>query len=119
MKKIIISTLISITFLVIASLICSIVVSYLQYFKSVKINNYVIQIISILFFILSGMIYGFINKKQGLLGSILFILVYIFALIIFNFIDKNEKHNMYYFFVFSKCFAYMIGAIISVNIVKR
>lgn len=119
MKKIIFSLLISISSLLLMTLLCSILVSFLQYNKGIKINSYVIQIVSILFFLLSGMIFGFINKKQGLIGAILFILVYLITLIIFNLIDNTSKFKLYYFFIFTKCFAYTLGCIISVNLRKN
>ena len=119
MKKIIISLLISIMSLLLMTLLCSVFVSLLQYNKGIKINPYVIQIVSILFFLLSGMVYGFVNKKQGLIGAILFILVYLISLTIFNFIDNSDSFKLYYFFIFDKCFAYTLGSIISINLRKN
>ena len=119
MKKIILSLAISICSLLIMTLICSVIVSYLQYNKSIQINPYIIQVISIIFFLLSGMIFGFLNKKQGLIGSMLFILVYLIVLVIFNLIDKDNKHIMYYFFIAIKCLSYTIGSLISVNVRKH
>ena len=119
MKKIIFSLLISICSLILMTILSSVLISFLQYNKGIKINPYVIQIISILFFMISGMIFGLINKKQGLIGSILFILVYLIVLIIFNFIDNSSKLKLYYFFIFTKCFAYTLGCIISVNLRKN
>lgn len=119
MKRFFISLLISICSLILMTLVCSILVSFLQYNKGIKINPYLIQIISILFFLLSGMIFGLINKKQGLIGSLLFILVYLISLIIFNLIDNSTKFKLYYFFIFTKCFAYTLGCIISVNLKKN
>lgn len=120
MKKIILSTVISIISLLVLALISSLVISLLQYNKSIKINEYIIQLISIFLFLISGMVFGLINKKQGLLGSIIFILVYIIFVLIFNvFIKSNNTMPLYFLFVMGKCLAYIIGSIISVNLRKN
>ncbi len=120
MKKIILSSLLSMITLVLLSLISAIVVSYLQYNQGMKINMYVIQAISILFFLLSGMVYGFINKKQGLLGSFVFILVYLIFILIFDvFTKSHEVPKLYFLFILGKCVAYSMGAIISVNLKRH
>lgn len=119
MKKIIISTLISSCFLILTSLITSIIVSILQYSNGIKVNPYLIQFISIVLFMLAGFIFGLINKKQGLLGSLLFILVYLLVVIIFNCIDKTNRYNLYFLFIFIKCISYTIGSILAVNLKKH
>lgn len=120
MKKIIISTLVSIITLFVLSFLSSILVAFLQYGKGVKINPYLIQGISIVIFLISGMIFGLINKKQGLIGSIAFILVYLIFILIFDVFNKtHEVPKLYFLFIIGKCIAYSAGAIISVNIKKR
>ena len=117
MKKIILSLAISICSLLIMTLICSVIVSYLQYNKSIQINPYIIQVISIIFFLLSGMIFGFINKKQGLIGSMLFILVYLIFVLIFDVFNKTATlHKLYFLFIIGKCISYSAGSIIGVNL---
>lgn len=120
MKKIIFSTLISIATLLVLSIITSITFSLLQYYKAIKINPYLLQVISLALFLISGMIFGLINKKQGMLGSIIFILVYVIFVLIFDvFTKSHETVNLYFLFVIGKCLAYMIGAILSVNIKRH
>ena len=119
MKKTLISTSISIIFLLVVSLLTSIAVSILQYNSGVKVNPYLIQFISIVVFLLAGLIFGLINKKQGLIGSLLFILVYLLVVIIFNSIDKTNRYNLYFMFIIIKCISYMIGSILGVNIRKH
>ena len=106
----------SIICLLLLSTIYSVIVSIVQYNNGVKVNPYITQIISIIIFFASGIVYGLINKKQGLLGSLMFILVYALFLIIFNIIDKNNNTiSMHWLFVSIKCLTYCIGAILSVN----
>lgn len=120
MKKIILSIFISIITLVLLSFISAVIISYLQYNKGVKINSYVIQALSILFFLFTGMIYGFINKKQGLLGSAIFILVYLIFILIFDVFTKSHEVTKFYsLFIMGKCIAYSAGAIISVNLKRH
>ena len=119
MKKSIISTTISICFLILSSLIISTIVSILQYNNGIKVNPYLIQFISIVLFLLSGLIFGLINKKQGLIGSLLFILVYLLIIIISNIFDNTTSYKLYFLFVIIKCISYMIGSILGVNLRKH
>ena len=117
MKKIIISTLISIITLLVLTLITSLVVSVLQFNNGIKISPYLIEIISLVLFMISGLVFGLINKKQGLLGSILFILVYLVFVLIFDVILKtHDTYKLYFLFVIGKCVSYCIGAVLSVNL---
>ena len=120
MKKIILSSLISILSLVVLSCIFALSLSLLHFHKGVKLNYYVIETISIILFLFAGMIFGLINKKQGLIGSIIFVLVYFIFTLIFDVFMKNHHVDSFYFlFIIGKCLAYIFGSILSVNIVKR
>ena len=111
MKKILFSTLFSIIFLVIISFICSTFLSIIQYNNSTKVNPYLVQFISIVIFLLSGMVFGLINKKQGLLGSITFILVYFIMLIIFK-----GFSNINIISIILKFISFTSGSILLVNL---
>lgn len=120
MKKIFLSNIISIISLLVLTFIASLLISIFQYYDILKVNPYVMIIISLLIFLISGMIYGFINKKQGLLGSIVFILVYFIFILIFDVILKTKhQSNLYFLFVILKCLTYMIGSILSVNLKRN
>lgn len=115
MKKIILSSLLSIFILVVLSIITSIIFSYINYNNGIKISLYIVNIVSIVIFLISGFSFGIINKKQGLLGSILFILVYLLFVLIFNLISKEKHNSAYFIFVICKALTYSIGSIIGVN----
>lgn len=117
MKKFIISMCCSIITLFLLSLVSSIIIATLKFNKSINTNYYLIQFISIVIFLISGMIFGLTNKKQGLLGSITFILVYLIFVLIFDVFNKSaDLHKLYFLFVISKCLSYSAGSIIGVNI---
>ena len=116
MKKIIISSLLSIVCLIVLTSITSLIISLMQ-FNGVKVAPFIIEIISLLLFLISGFIFGLINKKQGLLGSIVFILVYLLFVLIFDVILKiNDNNKFYFLFVIGKSISYCIGAVLSVNL---
>ncbi len=117
MKKFILALLISIISLLTFSIITSSIVAYLQYGKDIKINMYLLQAISIILFLISGLIFGLINKKQGLFGALAFILVYVIFVFIFNILSKPENIQTYYFlFIIGKCLFYSLGCVVGVNI---
>lgn len=120
MKKILLSTLFSILALIALTLISSLILSLIHYKGGISINKYIVITISTLIFFLSGFIYGLINKKQGLLGSIFFILVYlIYCLIDIFAINKGDFDKAIFLFIALKCIVYTCGAILSVNISKH
>ena len=114
MKKITISSICSITSLLVLSFISSLIFSILQYNKGIQINNIVIEIVSLFIFFISGFIFGLINKKQGLIGSLIFILVYLLFTLIFKLIFKDMQINI--IFIILKCFCYSIACVLSVNL---
>lgn len=117
MKKLFFSLFFSIMTLLLLSLLTSIIIANLHYNKSIKLNYYIIQIISIILFFISGVIFGLINKKQGLLGSCLFILVYMIFVLIFDVLIKsNQLDKNYFLFVLAKCISYSFGSVLIVNI---
>lgn len=117
MKKFLIALLFSIITLLTLALITSLVVSYLQCNLDIKINQYLIQAISIVMFFISGCVFCLINKKQGLIGATIFILVYVIFSFICNLIFKTNITNSFYFlFIIGKCLAYTIGSILCVNL---
>ena len=117
MKKLFISSFISIISLFILTLISSLIISLLKYNKSIDVPYYLVQFISIVLFLISGIIFGLINKKQGLLGSIVFILVYLIFVLIFDVFNKTATlHKLYFLFIIGKCISYSAGSIIGVNL---
>lgn len=117
MKKLILSNTISIISLFLLSILFSLTLSLLNYYKGFVLNEIIIQCISIVLFMISGLIFGLINKKQGLLGSIVFILVYLLFVLIFDVIKQNHNIPSYYFiFIIGKCISYTLGCILGVNI---
>lgn len=120
MKKILLSTLFSILSLIALALISALILSLIHYKCNVSINKYVVSGISTAIFFLSGFVYGLLNKKQGLLGSIFFILVYlIYCLIDIFVINKGDFDKVLILFIALKCITYTCGAILSVNISKH
>ena len=120
MKKILLSTLFSILTLITLTLISSLILSLIHYKCNVSINKYVVFAVSTAIFFLSGFVYGLLNKKQGLLGSIFFILVYlIYCLIDMFVINKGDFDKVLILFIALKCITYTCGAILSVNISKN
>ena len=117
MKKLFISSFISIISLFILTLISSLIISLLKYNKSIDVPYYLVQFISIVLFLISGILFGLINKKQGLLGSIVFILVYLIFVLIFDVFNKTATlHKLYFLFIIGKCISYSAGSIIGVNL---
>lgn len=116
MKKFIISVCSSIFTLIILSFGFSMILSIFHYKNGFVLNNIIIQLISILIFFISGLVFGLVNKKQGLIGSIVFVLVYLIFTLVFDLVTKsNNKENYYFLYVIGKCIAYSIGSVLSVN----
>lgn len=111
MKKFLLSILISFTCIILLSLLLSYIASSLQYNKSIIINKYLLVALSVLIFFIGGVIFGLINKKQGLLGSITFILVYFIMLIIFK-----GFSNINIISIILKFISFTSGSILLVNL---
>lgn len=120
MKKNLLSISFSIIALLILVTITSFIFSLIHYKIGISINKYVVISISTILFFIAGFIYGLINKKQGLLGSLIFILVYIIYCLIDIFAtNKGDFDNVIILFIAGKCVAYTCGAILGVNIKKH
>lgn len=111
MKKFLLSILISFTCIILLSLLLSYIASSLQYNKSIVINKYLLVALSVLIFFIGGVIFGLINKKQGLLGSITFILVYFIMLIIIK-----GFSNINIISIILKFISFTSGSILLVNL---
>ena len=117
MKKIIFSTFVSLMCLLLLSFLLSLLFSFLQYSKGIQIKSFLTTIFSVIIFFISGCIFGLLNKKQGLIGSIPFILVYLLFIIIFNFILKiNVVNQQYFLLTILKMISYISGSILFVNL---
>ena len=117
MKKVIINYLFSLMFLVVLSFLTSIVISLIAFNKDININKIIIIVISFLVFIGTGIFFGFLNKKQGLLRGIILALIYgLMVAIFYLFIDKINADNSTYIISIAKAFALIFGSIIGVNL---
>lgn len=119
MKKALVSTGISALILLLLSIICSLLTAYLTMNKGMQINDELLRGLSIVFFLLAGLIFGILIKKQGLKYSLIFILVYLILIICLDTIFLKEKlFPLTFLFIIGKCFAYMVGSVIGVNLRK-
>lgn len=119
MKKALFCTSISILILIILSITCSLIVTYFTISKGLQVNQSLLSGLSIVFFLLTGLIFGLLIKKQGLKYSLIFILVYMVFIICFDkWLLKEKILPTTFLFMIGKCFAYMAGSVIGVNIRK-
>lgn len=109
----------SLTFIsiIILGVIITLVVSLLSSLHVINIqtNDNLLLGLSLLLFFLLGLIYGFVEKKKGLLNGLIIVLIYLaltYSLKLFN--KEYEISSIY--IIMTRCLLIIIGCIIGVNI---
>lgn len=116
MNKILKSLLFSVGVLLILSFLFSAIASLISLKGNVKIPEIIGMLVSFLIFFFVGIMFGYVNKKQGLSRGLLFCLVYIlFVAIYYLFIFNGKTPGNVYLICSGRCILILLGSIIGVN----
>lgn len=118
MSKILRATLISMLLLFVMSIGVSFALATLR--QRTQLIEIVTLIISFILFFGCGLVYGLINKKQGLSRALLLSLVYILIISMYYlFINNNPQPSITYLKVIGRVLLLITGSIIGVNIIDK
>ena len=117
MKNKLINFSITTLIIFILGLISSLIISLLFSFSLInsKTNDIIMICISMVLFFLFGLIFGFKEKKRGLLNGLLLTILYILFLFTFKLLNPSFTYSSIYI-TLSRCSLIILGSVVGVNI---